>query len=187
MARKRIADWSPRRVIGMWLAVIGAVSLAAFAVTLLPDYIERPVLAADTAKVETGDSGARVPNINSVADSMVLADSVRNHEQEMVPNQAKETAGVGLALAAAVALLVATFVTSRWFALAKPHAHWRPVKLWFLWGLAIAVFLVASDAVSRDDRSMVYVLALPLSIVLVVITWTWLTTREQRDGAKPSS
>jgi len=70
-------------------------------------------------------------------------------------------------------------ITSRWFA-GLPHARWRPPKLLFLWGcLGAAIFALHSVAQEQRAMELYYVLMPPVVLIVVVITWTWLSAREQ--------
>ena len=159
--RPRIADWSAKRVVLMWLMVISIATGAAVWVTLLPDYVNSSVtLVRPTVTPNLFDS---------------LLDSV---QPDSIPNQAKQTATDVWLGAMLLLVLGATIATSSWFAKAKPHVHWRLAKVCFLWLLAVTGTAIARSLVSRDDRDIVYFLVSPLAVVLVVITWTWLTARE---------
>jgi len=85
-----------------------------------------------------------------------------------------------LVLAVLVVSLAATILTCRWFAVVRPRAHWRAVKLWSLWGLAAAAAALLQSNLGPGDITLETGLLSPPIAVLIVITWTWWTAREQR-------
>ena len=157
-----VAHWSARTVTWMWLLIACLSAAAAFGVGQLPDQVKRPITPTDIATTDSSWASR----------AFTLPDSIAN--------QAKQTATNALVLAVLVVSLAATILTCRWFAVVRPRAHWRAVKLWSLWGLAAAAAALLQSNLGPGDITLETGLLSPPIAVLIVITWTWWTAREQR-------